>query len=92
MEYDSLLKPPESKCLKSGRVFLKPGEGVGEHKTENREEIIVVLKGIATVILGESSKKIKAGDVFYISPETIHNVKNNSSEDLEYIFVVGLFN
>ena len=45
MESESLLKPPLSKQLKSGKVTLFPGEDVGEHITSKREEIIIVIKG-----------------------------------------------
>lgn len=76
--------------LCSGLVSLKPSESIGEHKTENKEEIIVILKGSALIYLGKN-KKIKAPqDTFiYIPPETVHNVKNPGTKILRYLYVTA---
>lgn len=70
MKYTSIIKPPESKNLKSGRVVLEPGEDVGDHVTKEREEIIIILSGTATIILKENEKLIenvvKENETFYI--------------------------
>ncbi len=72
----------------SGIVVLKKGESVGEHKTEGVEEIVVVLEGEATVVIeGKKYKRLKAPSVAYIPPNVVHNVVNNSSKILKYIYI-----
>jgi len=94
MKTESLIKPPKSKVLKSGRVTLLPGEEIGEHKTDKREELIIVLKGTATLIKGKKPEEtivLTAGKTYYIKEDVLHNVKNASDEELEYVYVVSLF-
>jgi len=78
------------KGLRSGLVILKPRESIGEHKTEKKEEVIVILKGSAVIYFGKS-KKIKASQntFVYIPPEILHNVKNTGSKILRYIYVTS---
>jgi len=90
MESESLFKPPETRKLKAGRVRLSPGEEVGEHVTEKREESIVVLKGDAAVLVDGKEHVISQGNAFYISEGKRHNVKNNGKKELEYVYVVSL--
>ncbi len=82
--------PPDTTGIKSGCVVLQPGESVGEHVTEGKEEVIIVLKGQGCVICkDESPMNVEAGGVVYIPPETSHDVKNTGRDILQYIFVVS---
>ncbi len=78
------------KGLRSGLVTLKPRESIGEHKTENKEEVIIILEGSAVIYHGKN-KRIKAppNTFVYIPPETVHNVKNSGSKTLRYIYVTA---
>ncbi len=87
----ALVKPPVSRLMKSGRVFLSPGENVGEHVTEGREELIIVLKGEATVYENGREMRLGCGDILYIKEGVRHNVKNTTNGELEYIYVVAMF-
>ncbi len=91
MEYNRIIKPPESRFLKSGRVTLGPGEEVGEHITEKREELIVILRGEAIIVKEDKSYKLKEKSTFYIEEGINHNIINKTDSVLEYIFVVALF-
>ena len=91
MEYIRIIQPPKSKVMKSGRVILKPGEDVGEHITEKREEIIIVLKGKATIKKSGKDFVVEQGNTFYIEEGITHNIFNKTEFVLEYIFVVSLF-
>jgi quercetin dioxygenase-like cupin family protein len=91
MDTESIIKPSETKVLKSGRVKLASGEEIGEHITSKREEILIVLKGTATVINEGKKLELKEGETHYIKEDVKHNIKNNSEKELEYIYVVGLF-
>lgn len=76
------------KGLKSGLVTLKPKELIGEHKTENKEEVLIILKGTATIYFGKN-KKLNApkNSFIFIPSETLHNVKNPGSKILQYVYV-----
>ena len=91
MEISSLIEPPHSRLLKACRVILSPGEEVGEHKTEEREELIIVLRGTASLMKGNEVVELNEGEAHFIEQGLMHNVKNNSGKDLEYIYAVGLF-
>lgn len=84
----SLLKPPLSTRLRSGSVVLAPGEDVGEHKTEGREEAIIILSGTATIVCEGLEAVVPAKTLAYIPPESVHNVFNKTSLPLEYIYLV----
>ena len=92
MKTESIINPPKSKVLKSGRVILLPGESVGKHTTKKREELIIVLNGIATIVKNKERFHLKAGEINYIKENVPHNIINNSNQKLEYIYIVGLFN
>lgn len=78
------------KGLRCGLVTLKPRESIGEHKTENKEEVLIILKGKATVYYGKN-KTLKASQntFIFIPAETAHNVKNSGKEILQYVYVTS---
>ena len=87
--YIPVLKPEQTAMLKSGLVTLKPGEEVGEHTTDSREEVIVFLEGSGEVETDRNGRKaVKAGQAAYNPPETRHNVINTGESDLRYIYIV----
>ena len=79
-----------SSGLKSGHVMLRPGENIGEHSTNEREEIIIILKGEGKAVI-DSNKifAIKENHTLYIPMQTIHDIKNSGKENLEYVFVTS---
>jgi mannose-6-phosphate isomerase-like protein (cupin superfamily) len=85
---------PETMGIKSGHVILKPGENVGEHVTEAKEEVIIILKGKAVILCGNDDEPIIAVErsVVYVPPETAHDVKNIGGDVLEYVYVVSPVN
>ncbi|MFH1170442.1 MAG: cupin domain-containing protein [Candidatus Vogelbacteria bacterium] len=85
----TLIKPPLSVGLRSGSVILRPGEAVGEHTTEGREEIIIILTGTATIICAGEIFEVKEKQLAYIPPESVHNVINNSTAVVEYVYIVA---
>ena len=80
----------KTKGLRSGMVVLKPKESIGEHKTEKKEEAIVILEGSATIYYAKN-KEIKAprNTFVYIPPGTLHNVRNPGSKILRYVYVTA---
>ncbi len=81
---------PVTAGMKSGYVTLKPGESVGEHKTEAKEEAIIILEGEAEVrCAGKIVFTVKEHNLIYIPPETNHDIKNNADRLLRYVYVVA---
>ncbi|MFH1398373.1 MAG: cupin domain-containing protein [Candidatus Omnitrophota bacterium] len=88
-EYQRLLNgAPSTAGMKSGCVTLKPGESVGEHKTQGKEEAIIVLEGEADVYV-EGAFVFTAGkeSLVYIPPETNHDIRNSRNQKLRYIYI-----
>lgn len=71
-------------------MILSPGESVGEHITDKREELIIVLKGTATILQDNKEIYVKSGESYFIKEGTLHDVRNNHDEELEYIYVVSV--
>ena len=90
MKNIQIVKPPQSKSMKSARVTLAPGEEVGEHVTHEREEIIIVIKGKATLVKDGKKVALEEGQVYFIEEGVKHNVRNETKEELEYVYVVCL--
>jgi len=84
-----LVKPPESANLKPSKVTLLPGEEVGEHVAESREEILIVLKGEACLMLGSERMLLKENDVYFVKDGIVHNARNESGKETEYLFIVA---
>lgn len=84
----TLLKPGLSQKLKSGLVVLKTGEEVGTHSTHKNEELIIILEGIATVQIKNERAEITAGNIIFIPPHSLHNIKNLYPQVLKYIYAV----
>lgn len=91
MEYHKIIAPPQSRALKSGRVILKPGEEVGLHKTEDKEEIIVCIKGNPTLVMDNDTLTLNPGETAYVKEEKQHNMVNNTDKEVEYVYIVTLF-
>lgn len=80
----------ETRGMRSGFVVLDPGEAVGEHDTHAREEAIIFIQGKAEVTFGKGGKTDAGkGDVIYIPPGTIHDVRNAGEGKLKYLYVVA---
>ncbi len=90
-EYQPLLDGIPQTCgMRSGRVYLKPGETCGQHSTEAHEEMLVFLSGKGVALIGEEQipHEVGAGKVCYIPPFITHNNKNTGAEPLIYIYCV----
>jgi len=90
-EYQRLLDNTQhTHGMKSGRVYLGPGQSCGQHSTEAREELLVFLSGHGRLeIQNEDERSVGSGYIAYIPPHTLHNVINDQPEPLVYIFCVA---
>jgi len=90
-EYQRILEgKPQTRGMRSGRVYLEPGKACGQHSTKNHEELLVFLNGQGELLIGESDRlAVGPGKVAYIPPETLHDVKNTGTGPLAYIYCVA---
>ncbi len=89
--YQRLLEGKPQTCgMRSGRVYLSPGESCGRHSTEQNEEMLIFIAGQGLLLIGEKDRfTVGQGKVSYIPPHTVHEVKNTGSESLIYIYCVA---
>ena len=90
-EYQPLLRgEPQTHGMRSGRVYLQPGESCGEHSTGAHEEQLIFLSGKGTALIGKEQTvyEIGEGKIIYIPPHTTHDMKNTGTEPLVYIYCV----
>ena len=90
-EYQQLLGGRPQTCgMRSGRVYLQPGESCGQHSTKAHEELLLFLSGRGVALIGpeQNPHEVGAGEVCYIPPYTIHNNKNTGAEPLVYVYCV----
>ena len=90
-EYQRILEgQPQTFGMRSGRVYINPGQSCGRHSTKNHEELLVFLSGQGLLLIGEQdSHQVGQGKVCYIPPHTDHDVKNPGTEPLIYIYCVA---
>lgn len=89
-DYQPLLEGGKNSVrMEAGRVVKLRGQKGSPHSTKNYEEILIVLKGKGSVTIGEKDYPIKAGEVLYIPPHQNHQITNNDSRKLEYIYVAS---
>ena len=86
----TLVSRSDSHQLHSGYVVLEPRKEVGEHATEDGEELIVVVEGKAEVTSNGHSEIAEAPCVVLVPAHTTHNVKNRSKTLLKYVYVLPL--
>ena len=82
--------PESSKALRSRVEVLLPMEEIGEHTTGEREEILIILEGEATIQLDGEDANLGTGFALFIPPKKVHNVKNLGQIPLRYMYVVSL--
>ena len=82
------IKNGDALSFRSGYVTLKENESIGEHNTEDSEEILIILKGEGELYInGREKLKFQGGTAVYIPPNTMHDVKNTGQSPLEYVFI-----
>jgi quercetin dioxygenase-like cupin family protein len=81
---------PQTSGMRGGSVKLRPGESVGWHSTSGNEEALVILHGSGVAnVEGHPDVPLHDKMLAYIPPATRHNVTNNGTQVLEYVWVVA---
>jgi len=91
-DYQPLLTGEPQTCgMRSGRVYLNPGQDCGQHSTNAHEETLIFLSGQGQSLIGEEKKptSVRQGKLLYIPPHTIHNIYNSGTQPLVYIYCVA---
>lgn len=79
---------PQTKGMRAGYVNLKPGDEIGEHSTQSKEEAIIILSGKARIACDNRPPLIAATNtLIYVPVDTKHNVKNIGKTPLRYIYI-----
>ena len=82
--------PPLTSGVRGGSVKLEPGESIGWHSTAENEETLVILGGSGVAkIDGYPDMPLSEKMLAYIPPSTRHNVVNNGTQILEYVWIVA---
>ena len=66
-------------------IYIK--ENVPMHKHASHSENVLVLEGEATMVVGETTQEIKAGDLIFIPANTFHEVTVTSEIPLKVISI-----
>ena len=81
---------PQTQGMRSGKVYLAPGQACGQHSTKDREELLVFLAGQGELLIGENDRfPVGQGKISYIPKQTNHDVKNTNDEPLIYVYCVA---
>ena len=81
---------PQTCGMRSGRIYLAPGNSCGQHSTKDREELLVFLSGRGELLIGENDRyQVGHGKVAYVAPQTAHDVSNTGDEPLIYVYCVA---
>ncbi|NWF54594.1 MAG: cupin domain-containing protein [Syntrophaceae bacterium] len=68
---------------------MEPGKAFRAHYHEDMEEVFLILKGQAKILLNGKEASLAEGEAVIIPPREVHEMKNTGAEDLEYL-VLGI--
>lgn len=66
---------------------MEPGKAFHPHYHEDMEEIFLILKGQAKILVNGEEVELGKGEAAVIPPREVHEMKNVGGEDLEYLAV-----
>ncbi|HXZ35222.1 MAG TPA: cupin domain-containing protein [Thermodesulfobacteriota bacterium] len=66
---------------------MEPEKAFQAHYHEDMEEIFIILKGQAKILVNGEEAEMGEGEAVIILPREIHQMKNGGGEDLEYLAV-----
>jgi len=74
-----------------GVILLKPGQKMAEkpHGHNIIDETFFFMKGSGKMLVDDEEYDAPEGSVFLIEPKEMHNIKNDSEEELKVVFIKG---
>ncbi len=82
-----LIGPDQGPHFAMRRFIMEPGGGMPRH-TNTVEHEQYVLRGGATITVGDETHQVKVGDVIYIPAGIPHSYRAEGDEPFEFICVV----
>ncbi len=64
---------------------LPAGSSFRQHYHEDMQEVFVLLKGCVSMQAGESTVLMQPGDTVLVSPQELHQMRNEGTDDAEYL-------
>jgi mannose-6-phosphate isomerase-like protein (cupin superfamily) len=86
MKNKILIDRSETETIAMGYVSVSPGDSTDIAVHDDEEEIYLVLKGKALVMIGDEKQEIGPGMVAYVPRNKKHNLTCISEECLEYLY------
>ena len=80
-------------CLKGMTYIVKHAQQAGKsgdlHSHQKQEQLYVILRGTATVRVGDEIQDVREGDFIYLPSDVPHQISNAKSQDkwLEYLVI-----
>jgi mannose-6-phosphate isomerase-like protein (cupin superfamily) len=84
------ITPDDTKYLRARVVLHNPGEETGAHVTDGKEEVLIVLDGVATIQFKDGKNLVRSGSAIFIAEGVEHNVRNKGHGPLRYVYVRSL--
>ncbi len=84
----SLIRAIGKKKMQPFYTVIKPGGGSHGLYSHNGEEFGIVLRGELELTLEGKAYKVGKNDSFYFSSQIPHDWNNNSTEDVEVVWVI----
>ena len=85
---------PEAACLlrlKSlSRHTVQGGMKSDYHDHENEEQIYYFTRGSGKMLIDDKEYPIKAGDAVHLPPKTMHQLINDSEDEIEHILICAI--
>ena len=67
--------------------LMPPKTQEHRHYHNNSQQFFRILKGIATFEVGNEIIEVNSGEGIHIQPKVKHRIRNDQSEDLEFIVI-----
>ena len=64
---------------------LPSGSAFRPHYHEDMQEVFVILNGAVTITVDGTSYRLSAGDAIVVEPREVHQMRNDSNVNVEYI-------
>ena len=82
-----LISAQEGPNFAMRKFSMQPGGGMPRH-TNTVEHEQYVLRGQATITIGEETHHVQAGDVVFIPDGVIHSYENTGEEPFEFLCLI----
>ncbi|MFC1580194.1 cupin domain-containing protein [Thermodesulfobacteriota bacterium] len=64
---------------------LLPGKTFRRHFHDNMEEVFIIVKGRASIMVDDQEAELSEGDVIVIPSGSVHSMKNPGQDNVEFI-------